>query len=306
MAGKIGGKHVRRPLRIVPAFEDRDVVRALFDQHGPYPSAARYLPDGSDESDARPTDGVLPWFRGTWALDGEPLVAGVAPILHHKRFVTAACELFETERIVPRTVVVNINAPMQAGVRHVDVPSFRGATRATLPLRLLIAMGASGLFERWRVVEAGALAWFYTGVGGSFDYWPDGLGAAMQSECSPFGNVAVLADNNRMYHRIGAIGSPDAKPPRMTEHAQIRPAGDGWQIEEAGEIRARYPADAIRLSILWKAEVHWDDDDTSALGAEQIVSTLADDLERRGISTAPDLHDPTWIAMVYRTYTRPA
>ena len=39
-------------------------------------------------------------------------------------------------------------------------------------LRLLMAMGASGLFEPWRVIEAGAIAWFYDGPDGGFEYRP--------------------------------------------------------------------------------------------------------------------------------------
>jgi hypothetical protein len=64
----------------------------------------------------------------------------------------------------------------------------------------------------------------------------------MLSERAPFGNVAVMADNDRMYHRIGPIGDPDAVPPRISASAQIQPAGDGnWAIVESGEVRATYP-----------------------------------------------------------------
>jgi hypothetical protein len=31
-------------------------------------------------------------------------------------------------------------------------------------------MGQSGLFERWRVIQAGAVSWFYEGAGGNFEY----------------------------------------------------------------------------------------------------------------------------------------
>ena len=58
---------------------------------------------------------------------------------------------------------------------HVDIPSFRGATRDRYPIQLLQAMGSSGLFEPWRVAEAGAVVWFCEGPGGHYDYWPDGL-----------------------------------------------------------------------------------------------------------------------------------
>jgi hypothetical protein len=107
-------------------------------------------------------------------------------------------------------------------------------------------MGSSGLFEAWHVVRAGAISWFYEGPGGNFDYWPEGLDGPMLTEQPPFGNVALIADNDRMYHRIGAIGDPHVELPRMSAAANIQPDGDGnWVILGNGEIRATYPRHAI-------------------------------------------------------------
>jgi hypothetical protein len=305
---------ITRPLRIAPAFDDRPAVEALFAEHSPYPAAAQYLPDGSDDTgEPKPPDAVWPWFRATWALGGEPRVAGAEVILENPRFLAAARQMFPDARVVPKTLVVNVNAPMPAGVPHVDVPSFRGATREALPLKLLIAMGASALFEPWRTVEAGAISWFYDGPGGGFDYWPDGPAGAMQHEPPPFGNVAIVADNDRMYHRIGAIGPPDAVLPRMSAAATIRLDDDAhWSIYEDGECRARYRRAAIRLSVLWKAEAVHENRRGSArdaLSVAQIVEMLQRDLLRRG--EAPQLPanpvaEPEWIAQVYRVYTRAA
>ncbi len=85
----------------------------------------------------------------------------------------------------------NVTAPMPAGNIHVDVPSFRGADRDRYPMQLLQAMAASGLFEDWRVAEAGAVWWNYQGPGGAYDYWPDGLDGPMRSEHPPFVNSAA-------------------------------------------------------------------------------------------------------------------
>jgi hypothetical protein len=230
-----------KPVRVEPAFDDRESVRA-----------------------------------GTWALGGEARVTGVEPILRNPRFIAAAQAMFPRARIVPKTVVVNVNPPMPAGVPHVDVPSFHGATRESFALRLLIAMGASGLFEQWRVVEAGAISWFYAGPGGAFDYWPEGPRGPMLTERPPFGNVAILADNDRMYRRIGQIGDLAAPLPRMGATAVIRPADAGWEIIENQELR--YPREAVRLSVLWKAE---------AVCEEQRANA-------------------EWIAAVYGLYTRTA
>jgi hypothetical protein len=67
-------------------------------------------------------------------------------------------------------------------------------------------MGRSGLFKRWAVQIAGALTWFYDQPDGDFDYWPHGPDAASAHEYGPFGNVALVADNDRMPHRVGRIG----------------------------------------------------------------------------------------------------
>ena len=156
------------------------------------------------------------------------LAAGAEVILHNPRLLRAASRLFGGE-VIPNTVAVNVTAPMPAGNIHVDVPSFRGADRDRYPMQLLQAMAASGLFEDWRVAEAGAVWWNYQGPGGAYAYWPDGLGGPMRSEHPPFINAALVADNNRMYHRIGPIGDPAVPPPalsaaaRISHHAAARP-----------------------------------------------------------------------------------
>ena len=67
-------------------------------------------------------------------MGGEPLVDGAETILHNHRFIDAARELFGSPKIRPTFIVVNLNAPMPAGPIHVDVPTFRGATREQYPL----------------------------------------------------------------------------------------------------------------------------------------------------------------------------
>jgi hypothetical protein len=116
--------------------------------------------------------------------------------------------------VYPEFVVVNINAPAPAGTTQLDNPSFYGATREDYPLPFLRVMGASGPFGPWRVVRARTISWFYEGAGGNFDYWPEGPEGPMRSEQPRFGNVALCADTDRIYHRIGSIGDPDAVLPR--------------------------------------------------------------------------------------------
>jgi hypothetical protein len=207
-------QNLAKLIRIEPVFDDPDLVRALFERHGPYRTIAEYIP-------RKPEQAAFPYFRGNWAVGGEPLVDGAETILHNHRFIDAAQALFGSSAIRPTFIVVNLNAPMPAGPIHVDVPTFRGATREQYPLGWLIAMGRCGLFERWRIVQAGAVSWFYDGPGGNFEYWPEGLDGQMIAEQPPFRNVAIMADNDVMYHRIGRVGAPNAPLPRMTAAAEL-------------------------------------------------------------------------------------
>ena len=290
---------IAKSIRIEPAFDDPKFVRGMFERHAPYRTMAGYLPVGSMWETA------LPWFRGNWATNGEPLVAGAEKILHNQRFIDAARTFFDGSPVCPTFIAVNVNAPMPAGPTHVDVPTFRGATRDQYPLPFLVAMGQSGLFESWRVVQAGALTWFYDGPGGNFEYWPEGLNGRMFTERPPFGNVAIMADNDRIYHRIGRVGEPDAKPPRITSAAEIRPVGSAaWEITENGETRATYPSGAIRLSLVWKA-IRKSDADSELLTLDRVMSVFIADLRRRSIDfriPGDPLSDNEWVALLDRVY----
>jgi hypothetical protein len=291
-------KHAKT-IRLEPAFDDRQLVREMFERHAPYRTMAGYLPIKSMEETA------LPWFRGNWATNGEPLVAGAEQILHNQRFIDAAQAFFDGSAVRPTFIVVNVNAPMPAGPTHVDIPTFRGATRDQYPLSFLVAMGQSGLFESWRVVQAGALSWFYDGSGGNFEYWPEGLSGSMVTEGPPFKNVAIMADNDRMYHRIGRVGEPDARLPHITSAAEIRPVGDGtWEIVEKGQTCATYPSSAIRFSLLWKG-IRESEASAELLTLDQVVGIFAADLRRRNIVfsiPADPLSDKKWIALLDNTY----
>jgi hypothetical protein len=296
-----------KPIRIEPAFDDPGEIRSMFERYAPYRTLATYAPEGikdeAHEGAMRPVD---PWFRGDWALGGEPLVDGADLILHNKRFLEAAKAAFSTSCVNPEFVAVNINGPMPTGRTHVDNPSFYGATRREYPLPFLRVMGGSGLFEAWRVVRASTISWFYEGKGGNFDYWPEGLDGPMLSEQPPFGNVALCGDNDRMYHRIGPIGNGTEEMPRLSASAKIQPDGDGnWIILENGEVRATYPSRAIRFSVLWKAAVQDRESSTDNLTLDRIMSIFTADLRHRGVdfqTPSDPLADTAWILLLQRIY----
>jgi hypothetical protein len=289
---------IARFIRIEPAFDDSDAVRALFERHAPYRTIAEYIP-------MTPEQAAHPYFRGNWAVGGKALVEGAEAILHNRRFIDAARALFASSSIRPMLVVVNLNAPMPAGPTHVDVPTFRGATREQYPLGWLIAMGRSELFESWRIVQAGAVSWFYDGPNGNFEYWPEGLDGPMLKEQPPFRNLAIMSDNDVMYHRIGRVGASDARLPQMTAAAELHAVGDDtWAIVENGEIRATYPFSAVRLSLVWKANLE-DKPNPELLGLDRVMSIFIADLHKRNVAfrvPADPLSDKTWIATLDSVY----
>ena len=159
------------------------------------------------------------------------------------------------------------------------------------------------------MIEAGAIAWFYDGPDGGFEYWPDGAAGPMRTESAPFGNVAIVADADRCITGSDESVHPMPVLPRMSASAEIRLDPDGgWSIFDQNDCRARYPKEAVRLSVVWKADVRLEAGspvEHDPLTAPRIFQILQHDLLQRGVPCATDLtllQDPQWIECVYRVY----
>jgi hypothetical protein len=256
-----------------------------------------------------------PWFRSHWALDGEAVDDATHVLLHHEPFVEAARQMLGVDVVRPATLLVNLMGPQAMGARHVDTPTFRGLKRSEVPIWLLVVMGSSGLFEAWRVRVAGALTWFYDRDDGPYEYWHHGVDAPPEFARGPFGNVALVADNDLMPHRVGAIGDPDefASRVKVTSDAVIAAGEDGaWTIASPGGAPQGLTEDEVRISILWKALTFVDaadarrfDEHEDDLHVETIVRTLSDDLAARGIAVdepGDPFTDPAWSRALTGTY----
>src|SRR5262245_58096117 len=178
------------PVWVEPAYADRDAVARLVRDRAPHQLMAAAAGYGEMMG-----GDVSPWFRSSWALDGrtpdgDPVDAEIAALLHHEPFVEAARALYGADVVRPATLLVNLMGPMASGVPQVDTPTFRGLPRHAVPVWLLVAMGASGLFSRWSVRVAGAITWFYDGAGGELEYWPEGTDGPSAVVAGPFGNGA--------------------------------------------------------------------------------------------------------------------
>jgi hypothetical protein len=302
---------LREPVIVDAVLDDPELIWRLAEANGPYshvlklPEFAAVTSGGKEGGGGMGQVGIMvdgelitaPIFRGNWAYD-RPLVDGVEPILHNERLAEAARTLFGGAEVVrPEIVYINLTAPMPANRKHIDVPAFRGVDRTRYPSWIVWAMLVSGLFDPWRVKLATAVAWYYDGVAGGFSYWPDG-GDAEAVSIEPPSNMAVVGDNEYMFHRVDAVGEP-SKYVGVPLDAQLESIGEGrWRITKDDRVWGPYERDEIRISVSWKAQVfetaeearvydeHLDD-----LTFEQVVQAWRTDLAQRGIEL-PDCSDP--------------
>ncbi len=315
----------RPPVKLDRVLHDPSLIRELTEANAPYQPVQRYFASlqeqqalGGPEAGKGPPAGqemfVAPLFRGDWAYD-RPVVDGVEPLLHNKRFIDAAQRLFDASVVRPQIVYINLSVPMPLyDGGHTDIPAFRGIDRTRYPVWLLAIMGRSGLFERWRVRIATAVSWWYQGEGGEFTYWPEGPDAAptkIRSET----NTAVVGDNDFMFHRVERVGPPDVEWVRgLTLDSVLEQASDGdWVVREGDRELARLPYEAIRISVSWKAQVFSDADEAELvdqgredISLDDVWRILGSDLETGVRVDLPDdpLHDRDLIATLTQTYHR--
>jgi len=312
----------RPPILLDQAFDDPDAVLALVPRHAPYWPVMRYAA-AAGELEAMVGDvpySVEPWFRGDWAGDA-PSVEGVDAVLENPIFVDAARRLFDAEIVSPRSVYVNLMAPMAyQATAHSDIPVFRGVDKPAYPVWLLHVMHRSRLFSAWRVEIATAVCWFYEGEGGEFEYWPGGPEEPPQRIEAPLSNRGIVGDNEQMFHRIAAIGGPGAPLLRgATVDSKLRRVASGngaWQVVAEDRELIRYDASTLRISVSWKAEVFRDEEAARIrregrddLDLDRIVDLFMEALASVGDPgrrpTEP-LHDEAFIARLNALYPMPS
>lgn len=293
-----------KPLRFGPVFDDPEAVLGCVRSGSPY--RLQHVVDRTYAG-----GGYTPWFKAYWAASGKALLPEAASLLGEPRLREAAARCFGAEIIRPQSLMVNLLGPMPASAVHVDMPHFRGAPARTHAPALLYAMGSSGLFERWAIPIASALIWFHRGLGGAFEYWPEGPERASRLEAPPLWNEGLLADNEHLLHRTQTIGPPEASlpPGRLRDSAQLHATGDGgWAIRDEGAELWRYPAVQIRISILWKAIALRDAEDAKRIDSgsddldpQRIETVFAQHAREHGI-TLPPTQDPrtdaNWIRAI--------
>lgn len=296
------------PVRLPRAFSDPERVLELVRLGAPYKTLTAVHRHPGEEF----TGG---WFRRFWALGGKITFEGADDAFHNPAFIEAARSSFKAEIIRPVTMMVNLNLPAEGLPPHQDLPFFRGAMNREVPSWILEPMGYSGLFADWAVPVASAISWFYDGEGGDFEYWPDGLEAPSESARPPYFNQSVLADNEYMYHRVGATGRPDryVREDQLPTDCLLETRGDGWTVTHREEELLTYARDEVRISILWKAFCFKDQAMADAfdrkeydLSPDMITDIFLDDLVQRGQNLArpqDPYGDLAWKELLCRTYS---
>jgi hypothetical protein len=274
--------------RVVP---DPERIRDLARANGPYFMPARYLIDADAADSARssgtkrtvevPPELIGPVWRGDWCTGGSEVIADTADLLHLPAFVDAAKSMCAAEVVVPEQVYVNLTTPMRGnGFSHTDIPEFIGMDRTNTPGWLLLAMGASRLFEEARITIVTAVAWFHHGERGYFRYWPHGRDAQSVRHENMW-NTAVVGDNDFMHHKVERSGPADlGAPDGMTIDTTLDHDGTNWLVMEDGTALATYDDEHVRLSLSWKAKVYANNQRLADAEAGVGAVTVTDVLER--------------------------
>lgn len=298
------------PVKMEKAFDDPEGIRALIEKGSPYKTLSAVHRNTGETSGG--------WFRNFWALGEKVVFEGAEPFFYNPRFIAAAKQSFQAEVIRPVAMMTNLNLPAPGAPFHLDLPFFRGCQNREVPSWMLAPMGYSGLFHEWAIPVASAITWFYDGVGGEFEYWPGGLDAPSCTESPPYSNTCVLADNEYMYHRVGAIGPVEQQQnyDDIGYDAKLTLTADGrWDVVEDDKVTASFANGDVRISILWKAYCFESaamaasyDDHSHDLTPTRVADIFCRDMTARGIAhkTPGDFAvDTDWKEVITRVYAAP-
>jgi hypothetical protein len=308
----------RTPILLESAVDDPALVHRLIDAHAPYWPVQRYFANDAEYAALSGKSAsmiVAPVFRGNWVADGT-VREGVEPLLANERFAAAARRLFDAEIVRPTNLYVNLTyqLPFPQGAGHTDVPAFRGFDRTRYPITFLTIMGLSGLFEDVRVKIATAVAWFYRGTDGGFEYWPDGPDRPSRVQEGAIDNTAIVGDNDFMWHRVRPTGRVEDEMPALTLESELTGSGDAWSIVDGAHTFATLSRDRLRVSLSWKAMVFASDaerrrydEHTDDVDLSEVIRRFTADLATRGVEVelpADPLRDPGFVELLREQYVR--
>jgi len=302
----------RAPLLLRDTIDDLDEVMGLFIRNAPYtPLGGWYRPDHAQGEATSPM-----WFQKDW-VHADFSAEGSELFFWNERFMEAARQFYSAKEIVPRSVYVNLMISLnESGPAHTDNPTFRGRDRTNTPMMLLRVMVASGLFDRWQIVQATSIWWMNDVEGGGFSYWAHGPGQGPERHVGDMANTALVGDNHGMYHQVEPVGPFLEKTPLVTPAAELAPVAGGqddWAVTDLGKECFRAPFAQLRASVLWKADVYADEAERRELAADvismdDVVRIFNEDLAVRGEGFRLDreaLEKHTGVAELAAIYPEP-
>lgn len=281
------------PVLLHDVIDDLNAVVQILERQAPYTPLGGWFRSGQ-----APVEPTLPmWFQNDWVHDTFA-AEGSEVFLHHPRYLEAAARFYDAEVVEPQSVYVNLMAAIDGGgPAHTDNPRFHGRDRTNTPMWLLRTMLWSGLFEKYEILQATAIWWMHDVEGGAILYWADGPDRPPRVHDTAMANTALLGDNHGMFHQVGPVGPFDGEPHLITAQAELAPVGDGsgdWAVTDRGAVQYRAPLDAIRVSVLWKADVYRTEAERaqrirSTLSLDDVADRFADDLASRDLDLRLDL-----------------
>jgi hypothetical protein len=250
------------------------------------------------------------YFRETYAY-AEPVVDGIEPFLHHDGFISAARMVHDASVVEPAIVYANLLVPGQELAVHTDVPEFRGASRMNQPQWLLVAAHHSGLFERWRMRIATAVAWFGQPEGGEFVFYPEGpFGPPV--EVAAKHNSAIVLDTDSVFHGVDRVAESRSTLPELQPGMTLGFGADGaWTLVDGETEIARFAWNDLRFSVSWKAYCYASEEEQSLarsgrddLDRDTILDTLEENLRERGKLEAERPADTDFALTIIEEYIR--
>jgi hypothetical protein len=253
----------------------------------------------------RPTlsDNNQPTFRGLFSVidrhgrckkaegdASEDLVQRVQE-LQARRFEPVARELFGTPLVMAKMLFANVLLPGQEISMHHDVPEFRGIHPKSCPNWLQVVMHHSGLFARWRILQAAALTYFQDMEEGSLAIYcgPNGEGSVVPARRG----LGVIVEAETCPHHSD-IFMPTSRQPvqRWPQGVRLRFLADEhrWSVTgpNGAELDSLLPQE-VRVSTQMKLHCFQDEaalnaylDHTGDLKVEVALDMLTEDLRRRG------------------------
>ncbi len=251
------------------------------------------------------------YLRETYAYGDTIAAPGIEPFLRHDGFVEAAQRIHGRPIVEPAIVFANLYLPGQELAVHTDVPEFRGANRTTTSQWLLVAMHHSGLFERWHMPIATAIAFFGPGESGALITYPNGRDGR-RVDIEPTHNTAVVLDTDSVFHGVDLVSGNEDAALAARPGMKVRPGADRWTLlDTEGDELAVVDPNSMRFSVSWKAYCFADGAERDTwrshaddLRLEFILDTIDADLRARGVLDGPRPAPNDFAIMIIDTYTR--